>query len=74
MKGPRDRSPLPATAQAAVDAVQHEAAEREAHYRSVLLALSSASTLDAARTIIATEFGVSARESDNGPLILIAAE
>ncbi len=70
----RDRSSLPATAQAVVDAVQHEATERETHYRLVLRALSSAPTLDAARAIVGMEIGISARASDGEPLILVAAE
>ena len=77
MKGPRDRSSLPAAAQAVVDVVQHEADTRAAHYRTVLLALSSAPTMEAARAIVATELGISARAADGGPddpPSLVAAE
>ncbi len=72
--GPRDRSSLAATAQAVIDVAQRDAAERETHYRSVLLALSSAPTLDAARAIVTMELGMSANASDDEPLILVAAE
>ena len=74
MKGPRDRSSLPTTAQAVVDTAQHEAAERETHYRTVLLALSSARTMEAARAIVATELGISADGVPGEPLIMVAAE
>ncbi len=73
----RDRSSLPTTAQAAVDTAQHEATERETHYRTILLAQSSAPTMEAARAIVAKVLGISARASDGGPgeqLILVAAE
>ncbi len=63
MKGPRDRSPFAATAQAVVDFAQHAAAEREAHYRTILLALSSAPTLDVALAIVGMELGISAKAS-----------
>ena len=73
----RNRSALSVTAQAVIDAAQHDAAEREAHYESVLRTLSSAPSLDAARAIVTMEIGISAEASGDGPgepLIMVAAE
>ena len=56
---------------------QHDSDMREAHYRTVLLVLSSAPTMEAARAIVTMELGISARASDGGPgkpLIMVAAE